>query len=102
METGLRAAEKLQSILDGRDWGTEVLELKVQLDHTRGGAFCCPAVDVGRRSSRSWRSWRSIRRRSTSARSPSMALTTNLTTRPSSSTRTTSFDLRSARRHRGR
>ena len=31
VETGLRAAEKLQSVLDGRDWGTEVLELKVQL-----------------------------------------------------------------------
>ena len=31
VETGLRAAEKLQSVLDGRDLGTEVLELKVQL-----------------------------------------------------------------------
>ena len=31
METGLRAAEKLQSVLDGRERGTEVLELKVQL-----------------------------------------------------------------------
>jgi hypothetical protein len=31
VETGLRAAEKLQSVLDGRDWGAEVLELKVQL-----------------------------------------------------------------------
>ena len=31
VETGLRAAEKLQSILDGRERGTEVLELKVQL-----------------------------------------------------------------------
>ena len=31
METGLRAAEKLQSILDRRERGTEVLELKVQL-----------------------------------------------------------------------
>ena len=32
VETGLRAAEKLQSFLDGRDRGTEVLELKVQMD----------------------------------------------------------------------
>ena len=31
VETGLRAAEKLQSVLDGRDRGTDVLELKVQL-----------------------------------------------------------------------
>ena len=40
--------------------------------------------------------------RSTSAGTPSMTLTTSPSTRPSSSTRTTSFDLRSARRHRGR
>ena len=29
VETGLRAAEKLQSVLDGRQRGTDVLELKV-------------------------------------------------------------------------
>ena len=32
METGLRAAEKLQSVLDGRERDTNVLELKVALD----------------------------------------------------------------------
>ena len=32
VETGLRAAEKLQSVLDGHERGTDVLELKVQLD----------------------------------------------------------------------
>ena len=31
VETGLRAAEKLQSVLDGRERGTDVLELRVQL-----------------------------------------------------------------------
>ena len=31
VETGLRAAEKLQSVFDGRERGTDVLELKVQL-----------------------------------------------------------------------
>ena len=31
VETGLRAAEKLQSVLDGRERDTDVLELKVQL-----------------------------------------------------------------------
>jgi len=41
------------------------------------------------------------RRRSTSARTPSMMPTTSPSIRPSSSTRTTSFDLRSAHRHRG-
>ena len=35
METGLRAAEKLQSVLDGRERGAELLELKVALDLTR-------------------------------------------------------------------
>jgi len=34
METGLRAAEKLQSVLDGRERGTDVLELKVALYQT--------------------------------------------------------------------
>src|SRR5262249_22950537 len=32
VETGLRAAEKLHAVLDGRERGTDVLELKVQLD----------------------------------------------------------------------
>jgi hypothetical protein len=31
VETGLRAAEKLQSVLDGRERGTDILALKVQL-----------------------------------------------------------------------
>ena len=31
VETGLRAAEKLQSVLDGRERGTDILEMKVQL-----------------------------------------------------------------------
>ena len=31
VETGLRAAEKLKSVLDGRQRGADVLELKVQL-----------------------------------------------------------------------
>ena len=31
VETGVRAAGKLQSVLDGRERGTDVLELKVQL-----------------------------------------------------------------------
>ena len=31
VDTGLRAAEKLQSVLDGRERRTDVLELKVQL-----------------------------------------------------------------------
>ena len=38
VETGLRAAEKLQSVLDGRERGTDILELKVQL------AQICQAV----------------------------------------------------------
>ena len=96
VETGLRAAEKLQSVLDGRERGTDVLELKVQLGQDRrGGQIQLSAGDVGGDHRASWRSWSSTRRRSTSGRTPSMTLTTTPTTRPSSSTRTTSFDLRS-------
>ena len=104
VETGLRAAEKLQSVLDGRERGTEVLKLKVQLGWIRTRSSRQSRRRCGARSSRSWRSLSStIWRRSTSARTPSMTLTTSPTTRPSSSTMTTtSFDLRSARRHRGR
>ena len=101
VETGLRAAEKLQSVLDGRERGTDVLELKVQLGQILEAVKSTVPQELWGRSSRSWRSWSSIRRRSTSARTPSMTLTTTPTTRPSSSTTTTSFDLRSARRHRG-
>ena len=35
MDTGLRAAEKLQSVLDGGERDTEVLELKAALYQTR-------------------------------------------------------------------
>ncbi len=31
VETGLRAAEKLQSVLDGRDQGTDVARIRVEL-----------------------------------------------------------------------
>ena len=45
VETGLRAAEKLQSVLDGRERGTDVLELKVQLGKISEAVR--PAIDVG-------------------------------------------------------
>ena len=48
------------------------------------------------------RSWSSIRRRSMSARTPSMRLTTSPSIGPSSSTGTTSFNLGLAWRNRGR
>ena len=35
VETGLRAAEKLQSVLDGRERGTDVLEVKVPVGPIR-------------------------------------------------------------------
>ena len=35
VETGLRAAEKLQSVLDGRERGAEVLELRVAVGQDR-------------------------------------------------------------------
>ena len=48
VETGLRAAEKLQSVLDGRDRGTEVLELRVQLDAVGDAVGPQCRRDVGR------------------------------------------------------
>ena len=61
VETGLRAAEKLQSVLDGRERGAEVLELKVALDQTREAVRAGVPQSMGGRSSRSWRSWSSQR-----------------------------------------
>ena len=31
--TGLRAAEKLQAVLDGRQWGTNVAKIMLQVNH---------------------------------------------------------------------
>ena len=67
VETGLRAAEKLQSVLDGRERDTEVLELKVQLDQTRaGGRAVVPQSMWGGDHREAGGGWSSIRRRSTS------------------------------------
>lgn len=101
VETGLRAAEKLQSVLDGRERGTGVLELKVQLAMIgKAVRFVVPQQMWGR-SSRSWMSWRRIRRPSKSTQAPSMTQTTSRLTPWSSPSGTTSSDLRSAHRHRG-
>ena len=99
----MRAAEKLQSVLDGRDRGTDVLELKVQLD----------LIGKAVRAAVPQQMWAEIIAKLEELEqeqhaesldvgtAPSMTLTLMTpTTRPSSSTRTTSFDLRNARRHR--
>ena len=103
VNTGIVAAGRLQSLIDSRDYEPRLVgdEGPVGPDLRQRSSPLCRRR-CGERSSRSWRSWSSIRRRSTSARTPSMTLTTSPSIRPSSSTRTTSFDLRSARRHRGR
>ena len=96
VETGLRAAEKLQSVLDGRERGTDVLELKVQLGRIGEAVravvpqqMWAAIIEQLEELEQS-----SIRRRSTSRRTASMTLTMTPTTRPSSPRRTTSFDLR--------
>ena len=66
VETGLRAAEKLQSFLDGRERDTNVLELKVALDRIGQAVRAVVPESMGRRSSRSWRNWSRTRRCSTS------------------------------------
>ena len=100
----MRAAEKLQSVLDGRDRGADVLELKVQLD----------LIGKAVRAAVPQQMWAEIIAKLEELEqeqhaesldvgtAPSMTLTLMTpTTRPSSSTRTTSFDLRIAHRHRG-
>ena len=54
VETGLRAAEKLQSVLDGRERGTDVLELKVQLGKIGEAVVLLSRNRCGRRSSVRW------------------------------------------------
>ena len=101
VNAGMVAADRLQSLIDSRDYGREIAELRFQLGQIIGRCVLLSRSRCGRRSFASWISWSSARRRSTSARTPTM--TTTPTTRPSSSTMTTSFDLRRAhRRHRGR
>ena len=72
VETGLRAAEELQSVLDGRERGTDVLELKVQWARSslRSNPRCHRSC--GRRSSRSWMRRSSTRGRSAPWRTASM------------------------------
>jgi hypothetical protein len=101
VHTGIIAAGRLQSLIDSRDYSHDLLVMKVQMDQI------CDAV----KSTVLQEMWGEIiekleeleqhPERSTSARTPSMTPTTSPSIRLSSSTRTTSFDLRSAHRHRG-
>ena len=101
VNAGMVAAGRLQSLIDSRDYGREIAELRFQLGQIIGRCVLLSRSRCGRRSFASWISWSSARRRSTSALTPTM--TKSPSTRPSSSTMTTSFDLRRAhRRHRGR
>ena len=95
VNTGIVAAGRLQSLIDSREYSRDVLELKVQLakisqavrsvvPESMWGAIIEQLEELEQHSEGS-----------TSGRTPSMTLTTTPTIRPSSSTRTTSFDLRS-------
>jgi hypothetical protein len=63
VETGLRAAGKLQSVLDGRERGTDVLELKVQLGKISEAVRSVVPQSMWGRSSVRWMR-RSIQNRS--------------------------------------
>jgi hypothetical protein len=87
IETGLRAAEKLQAFLDSRDRGVDVAEMWVKLDRLINAVKSrCPRR-CGATSSRSWTSLSSIQRRSTVGH----PLLTKLFIRASLLTSTTSF-----------
>ena len=103
MNTGIVAAGRLQSLIDSGDDGRELLVLKVQLGWIQAAVkSTVPEEMWGEIIEKLEEFEQHHRRRSTSARTPSMTLTTSPTTRPSSPRTTTSFDLRSAHRHRGR
>ena len=100
VNTGMVAAGRLQSLIDSRDYSRDLLVMKVQMGHDlRRGQVHSAAGDVG-----------GDHREAGEAEQHPEALDVgtdsfddddDASTRPSSSTRTTSFDLRSARRHRG-
>ena len=108
VNTGIVAAGRLQSLTDSRDYDHELLVMKVQL------AAICDAV----KSTVPQEMWGEIVEKLDEAeqhqealdvgRTPSMTLTTSPSARPSSWTKTTSFDLPQrppslrAIRHRGR
>ena len=77
VNTGIVAASRLQSLIDSRDYSREIAELRVQLGKINEAVRSVVPQAMWGRSSRSWRSWSSTRRRSTSARTPSMTMTTS-------------------------
>ncbi len=101
MNTGIVAAGRLQSLIDSRDYSRDLLVMRVQMDQI------CDAV----KSTVPQEMWVEIIEKLEELEQHLEALdvgtdafddpTTTLTIRLSSSTRTTSFDLRSAHRHRG-
>ena len=101
VETGLRAAEKLQSVLDGRERGTDVLELKVQLGQISQAVRAVVPQSMWAAIVEQLEELEQHPEALDVGRTPSMT-TTTLTTRPSSSTRTTSFDVGLDWRYRGR
>ena len=102
VETGLRAAEKLQSVLDGRERGTDILEMKVQLSQIGQAVRAVVPQEM----------WGDIVQKLEELEQHPAALDVGTDSfddaddepfdpTRSSSTRTTSFDLRSTHRHRG-
>ena len=102
VETGLRAAEKLQSVLDGRQRGADVLELKVQLGQIGEAVRSVVPESMWPEIVDGPRSWSSTRRRSTSARTTSMTTTSPSTRRVRRPGRRVLTSACLACRHRGR
>jgi len=93
VETGLRAAEKLQSVLDGREQGADIARLQVDLGRIIAAVKSTVPQEMWARSRASW----TDQNLSTPCRSTKMRTTSTTlmrpTTRPSSTRRTTSYDL---------
>ena len=89
VETGLRAAEKLQSVLDKRDQGDEIADMRRQVNMITAAVKSVVPKSVGARLSRGW-TLSSIHRSST-LRPRLLTTTRTPTTRPGSPRRTTSL-----------
>ena len=96
VHTGILAAGRLQAVIDSRDYSRELLVMKVKMDQTCNAVRSVVPQEMWGEIIEKLEEFEQHSEALDVGRTRSMTLTTTPTTRPSSSTRTTSFDLRSA------